>query len=64
MQWINVEDQKPKAYEMVILDTDQGIAVGCYDAFGEPNQAIFGFVGMVSHSRYEVKRWMSLPKNQ
>lgn len=62
MEWINVEDQKPNGFEMVILDTDKGIAVGCFDGFGEPNQAIFGFVGTVAHSRYEVKRWMPLPK--
>lgn len=54
MEWINVEDQKPKGFEMVILDTDKGIAVGCFDPFGEPKQAIFGFTGTVGHSRFEV----------
>ncbi len=28
MEWINVEDQKPKGFEMVILYTDKGIAGG------------------------------------
>ncbi|VVT52205.1 hypothetical protein UYSO10_3922 [Kosakonia radicincitans] len=62
MHWINVEDEKPKGYEMVILDTDKGIAVGCFDPFGEPKEAIFGFTGTVTYSMYEVKRWMPLPK--
>ncbi|HFS8948300.1 hypothetical protein [Enterobacter roggenkampii] len=62
MERINVEDQKPKGFEMVILDTDKGIAVGCFDPFGEPKHAIFGFVGTVGHSQFEVKRCMPLPK--
>ena len=62
MEWINVEERVPMPFQMVILDTDKGIAVGCFDAFGEPNQAIFGFSGVVAHSRFEVLRCMPLPQ--
>ena len=61
MDWINVGERMPQPFEMVILDTDKGIAVGCFDGFGEPKQAIFGFTGTVAHSQFEVLRWMPLP---
>ena len=61
MELINVGERVPRPFEMVIFDTDKGIAVGCFDGFGEPNQAIFGFTVVVAHSRFEVLRWMPLP---
>jgi len=63
MNWIDIEDGKPPMHEMVILDTDKGVAGGCYGQFGEPQHAIFGFVGTVQHSRYVVRRWMPMPKS-
>nr|WP_127644992.1 hypothetical protein [Pantoea agglomerans] len=62
MNWIDIEYAKPSMHEMVILDTDKGVAVGCYGQFGEPTKAIFGFVGTVEHSNFVVYRWMPMPK--
>ena len=64
MEWINIADGKPKPFEMVILDTDKGIAVGCINPFGQFTHTVFGFVGTVHHSHYEVIRWMPLPKKE
>lgn len=62
MKWIDIEIENPPIYQMVILDTDKGVAVGCYGQFGEPQTAIFGFTGVTSHSTFQVKRWMPMPK--
>lgn len=61
MEWINIEDQVPGPFEMVIFETDKGIAIGCFDVFGKPKEAIFGFTGTIAHSQFEVLRWMPLP---
>ncbi|MGC0823058.1 hypothetical protein WKG93_08930 [Pantoea agglomerans] len=62
MSWVDAEKQKPKPFEMVVLDTSEGIAVGCYDGFGKVTNAIFGFVGTVAHSHFTVYRWHPLPE--
>jgi hypothetical protein len=61
MEWIDVEEQEPPRNEMIIVDTDKGIAVVQYDGFGKVSNAIFAFVG-TNYSRFSVKRWMPMPK--
>ncbi|QQN35683.1 hypothetical protein [Rahnella aceris] len=61
MEWINIEDQEPLRNEMIIIDTDKGIAVAQYDGFGKVERALFAFVG-VNYSSFKVTRWMPMPE--
>lgn len=62
MEWIKIEDQEPPRNEMIIIDTDKGIAVAQYDGFGKVTNCVFGFVGTVYHSHFTVTRWQPMPK--
>ncbi|EMU9266719.1 hypothetical protein AAA799_001457 [Enterobacter hormaechei] len=61
MEWINIEEQEPPKFKMIIVDTDKGIAVAQYDGFGKVSDVLFGFVG-VNYGNFRVHRWMKMPE--
>lgn len=61
MEWINIEEQKPPKFKMIIIDTDKGIAVAQYDGFGKISNVQFEF-GRVQYGKFEICRWMPMPE--
>jgi hypothetical protein len=62
MNWIDIKDEEPPRNEMIIVDTDKGIAIAQYDGFGKVSHCKFGFVGITDRDHFEVLRWQPMPQ--